>query len=400
MCSSDLSQNTIPVGYSIDGGAPVRDTIYMTLASGQMTTYVISTPGDFSTPATYLVNAWTDLVLDTNPINDSALNYQVSSVAAGVNSYPYLEDMETFTPGFPGTLANGWTNATGDDMEWTVNTGTTGSVGTGPDGDHTTGTGIYLYTEASGFSNMTAELLSPCIDLDSICSPVLEVWYHMFGLTMGNLLVEVFDGANWIAIGGISGPQQTQNADPWFLLEIPVPCTVSGIVQFKFIGQTGTSFTSDICIDDIAIREGDPVSAEFSADTSSSCTGSAISFVDSNMACKSSWLWDFGDGNTDTSESPLHVYSDTGKYTVSLIVSNDCGSDTVTKPDYFNILIDGLLSANCIPSVLDVNNDVGIQDVTLDRKSTRLNSSHVVISYAVFCLKKKNKKSQTEILKK
>src|SRR2546426_9126271 len=26
----------------------------------------------------------------------------------------------------------------------------------------------------------------------------------------------------------------------------------------------------------------------------------------------------------------------------------------------------------------------------LDRKSTRLNSSHLVISYAVFCLKKKN----------
>src|SRR2546426_1172942 len=30
--------------------------------------------------------------------------------------------------------------------------------------------------------------------------------------------------------------------------------------------------------------------------------------------------------------------------------------------------------------------------VTLDRKSTRLNSSHLVISYAVFCLKKKKNK--------
>src|SRR5437870_13790648 len=29
-----------------------------------------------------------------------------------------------------------------------------------------------------------------------------------------------------------------------------------------------------------------------------------------------------------------------------------------------------------------------------DRKSTRLNSSHVAISYAVFCLKKKKKKQQ------
>src|SRR5256885_16559689 len=31
------------------------------------------------------------------------------------------------------------------------------------------------------------------------------------------------------------------------------------------------------------------------------------------------------------------------------------------------------------------------QELCLDRKSTRLNSSHLVISYAVFCLKKKKK---------
>src|SRR2546426_5444833 len=31
----------------------------------------------------------------------------------------------------------------------------------------------------------------------------------------------------------------------------------------------------------------------------------------------------------------------------------------------------------------------------VDRKSTRLNSSHLVISYAVFCLKKKKKKYKT-----
>src|SRR6266566_5601632 len=31
-----------------------------------------------------------------------------------------------------------------------------------------------------------------------------------------------------------------------------------------------------------------------------------------------------------------------------------------------------------------------------DRKSTRLNSSHLVISYAVFCLKKKKKQQKTK----
>src|ERR1022692_4409400 len=41
----------------------------------------------------------------------------------------------------------------------------------------------------------------------------------------------------------------------------------------------------------------------------------------------------------------------------------------------------------------------GKEDCRTDRKSTRLNSSHLVISYAVFCLKKKkknNNKPQTQ----
>src|SRR5437870_10776520 len=37
---------------------------------------------------------------------------------------------------------------------------------------------------------------------------------------------------------------------------------------------------------------------------------------------------------------------------------------------------------------------------TGDRKSTRLNSSHVAISYAVFCLKKKKKKKTLNTIKK
>src|SRR5438034_6320478 len=36
------------------------------------------------------------------------------------------------------------------------------------------------------------------------------------------------------------------------------------------------------------------------------------------------------------------------------------------------------------------------QSANLDRKSTRLNSSHTVISYAVFCLKKKKKKKKKD----
>src|SRR3712207_7698234 len=40
-------------------------------------------------------------------------------------------------------------------------------------------------------------------------------------------------------------------------------------------------------------------------------------------------------------------------------------------------------------SVIDPGLAQVVQDLLLDRKSTRLNSSHANISYAVFCLKKK-----------
>src|SRR2546426_6892801 len=43
---------------------------------------------------------------------------------------------------------------------------------------------------------------------------------------------------------------------------------------------------------------------------------------------------------------------------------------------------------------------IGRGVLPIDRKSTRLNSSHLVISYAVFCLKKKKKKKKKPWLHK
>src|SRR5699024_11617898 len=54
--------------------------------------------------------------------------------------------------------------------------------------------------------------------------------------------------------------------------------------------------------------------------------------------------------------------------------------------DLYDIIIDFLEGKNFIEKCCEFEKKRGIQD----RKSTRLNSSHVSISYAVFCLKKKN----------
>ena len=41
-----------------------------------------------------------------------------------------------------------------------------------------------------------------------------------------------------------------------------------------------------------------------------------------------SYFWDFGDGTTSTDQNPTHIYSAGGIYSVSLTVTNDCGSAT------------------------------------------------------------------------
>src|SRR3989442_8683089 len=69
---------------------------------------------------------------------------------------------------------------------------------------------------------------------------------------------------------------------------------------------------------------------------------------------------------------------------------------TLSLHDALPILLFGLLAANLV--VVGAKLAVGVDDHQVDRKSTRLNSSHVRISYAVFCLKKKNEKEEKKRL--
>src|SRR5438876_11226335 len=74
---------------------------------------------------------------------------------------------------------------------------------------------------------------------------------------------------------------------------------------------------------------------------------------------------------------------------------------TLSLHDALPILVDGLLCALMLPLVGGFDSPyyavlyavVVSAGMRLDRKSTRLNSSHPSISYAVFCLKKKKRKS-------
>lgn len=65
--------------------------------------------------------------------------------------------------------------------------------------------------------------------------------------------------------------------------------------------------------------------------------------------------WDFGDMNTSAEIDPIHEYANSGTYPVSLIVENDCGSDTIVQNIMVEILVapEALFTADqesgCVP---------------------------------------------------
>jgi len=76
--------------------------------------------------------------------------------------------------------------------------------------------------------------------------------------------------------------------------------------------------------------------ADFIADETSGFAPLEVNFTDESTGNPTSWLWDFGDGNTSDEQNPSHVYATAGNFTVKLTVSNNAGSDTETKVDYIS----------------------------------------------------------------
>lgn len=73
--------------------------------------------------------------------------------------------------------------------------------------------------------------------------------------------------------------------------------------------------------------------ADFSSDVTSGSVPLSVQFTDlSENAAE--WNWNFGDGIHSTIDDPTHIYSKAGKYTVSLTVKNEKGSDTESKHKY------------------------------------------------------------------
>jgi PKD repeat protein len=95
---------------------------------------------------------------------------------------------------------------------------------------------------------------------------------------------------------------------------------------------TESGFSNDVTA---TVPWGAPI-ANFTASVTSGVAPLALNFTNTSTGNVSSYAWNFGDGTSSTSQSPSHVYSAPGSYTVSLTVTGSGGSNTKTLPNYIN----------------------------------------------------------------
>ncbi len=153
-----VSQSNFPISYSLNGGAPVTETVSQTLNVNDSVIYTFSTPVNLSNVGVHVIDAWTGLVGDGVMSNDTS-----STVVEHIFSYglPYLESFENDNGGWTSYGTNSSWNR-GRPIGLTINTAAHGNV-------------IFATDTIGNYnSNELSYLESPCLDFSSaIGDPIL-----------------------------------------------------------------------------------------------------------------------------------------------------------------------------------------------------------------------------------
>lgn len=120
----------------------------------------------------------------------------------------------------------------------------------------------------------------------------------------------------WTFPGGT--PSASTDTNPVIVYNTPGSYDVSLTAKS---GNDSTTYTQYAFINVEAFPE---------ADFKTAIGGSTVYFSNQSKYGKGQ-LWDFGDGKISNENSPSHVYTAEGEYQVKLVISNNCGNDTLVK---------------------------------------------------------------------
>jgi len=246
--------SSFSAGYSVDGGAFETESFSVNLAAGDTGVVSFSTLADLSAGGSILLNGFVSMMGDEVGGNDSL--EQGIFLAPVVTTFPYAENFED-----GGMLDGLWFQGVDENQDWLVWIDSTGTSMTGPSGDHTTGSGYYVYMEDSGEDHYPVDLYSPCFDLSGMTNPSFSFWYHSYmGDTNGvanTLYIEVYSNGAWTRVDSIGA-----EVDDWQEWEMPLASFMgSGPIRVRLRGRTDNlDFAHDIAVDDF--RVGEPLAVD------------------------------------------------------------------------------------------------------------------------------------------
>ncbi len=134
-------------------------------------------------------------------------------------------------------------------------------------------------------------------------------------------------------------PTYTANALPVSFQWNPIPDTTLSVT----VSPTAYTFYRISMVDACGSNDVDSVKVFIDpkpiASFNSSALGAVVTYTNTSTFA-TTYFWNFGDTQNSTQTSPQHTYTASGNYTVSLIATNDCGSDTMAR--IINVVVVGI----------------------------------------------------------
>ncbi len=290
--SDASSANASAWNWSFPGGTPASST-------EQNPTVTYNTPGQYNVELTVSNSVGSNRVVETNFIE--ILDVPTASLAGELDGNR-IELINTT----PGTSAN-----------WTISDGT----------QFNTQNPVHIFQENGTFT-ITLEVTNECgsdqiqrqvevnafptgsFELESAgvgCSPYTVQYQNTSSLATA---------FQWSFPGGTPATSTEQNPS----------VTYNQIGVYDAILVVSNTIGSDqVMMPQIVEVIGDPV-----VDFTSTPNGATINFINTSDS-GTSFEWDFGDGNASAEENPSNRYAQAGSYEVTLSVTNQCGTSTLTR---------------------------------------------------------------------
>ena len=173
------------------------------------------------------------------------------SICLPYNCTPDPDSFESPNLSWTNGVYNGFGQTT--DLPWIRNQGPTSTNNTGP--SYAFNGVYYMHLECASFPlGAYATLEAGCVNPLAYTNPYLSFAYHMYGIAIGSLNVDVSvdDGLTWSTVWAKSG----NHGDVWNQAHIDLSAYTSNIM-IRIVGVVGTTTYGDIAIDLLSI--GSPI---------------------------------------------------------------------------------------------------------------------------------------------